>query len=87
MKTERGVMVMKGGKAWGKTYEDGRSTSYGWIAPENAPIHDPEYCTKTTDIVCEGSSYIEELKTGALVEVERLTEVKIVNLLNLTISK
>ena len=79
MKTERGVMVMKDGKAWGITYEDGRSTSYGWMEPEDAPIHNPKFCQKPTDVTCEDSHYTEELKTGRLVEVERVTEVKILD--------
>jgi hypothetical protein len=76
MKVETGVMVMKDGLAWGKDYEDGQCTSYGWIFPEYAPIHDPKFCTDTTDVTYEGSHYIDELKTGHLVSVERITEVK-----------
>lgn len=75
MKVERGVMVMKGGKAWGVIYEDGRSTEYGWMAPEDAPIHDPKYCKKPTDVTYQGSHHIPELKKGQLVHVERRTEV------------
>lgn len=77
MKVERGVMVMKDGKAWGITYKDGYSTSYGWIEPEDAPIHDPEFCKNPTDVTWQGSHYVDELKTGKLVEVERVTKVKI----------
>lgn len=77
MKVERGVMVMKDGKAWGITYKDGHSTSYGWMDPEDAPIHNPEFCKKPTDVTWQGSHYTAELKTGKLVEVERVTEVKI----------
>lgn len=75
MKIESGVMIMKDGKAWGKTYEDGRETCYGWIAPEDAPIHNPEYCRETTDVTYNGSPYTAELKTGKLVSVERRTKV------------
>lgn len=77
MKTETGVMIMKDGKAWGVVYEDGRSTSYGWMDPEDAPIHDPKYCTKTTDATYQGSHYTKELLMGKLVSVERTTTVKI----------
>ena len=77
MKVECGVMVMKNGKAWGKTYEDGHSTSYGWVDPESAPIHNPKYCTKPTDVTWSGSHYLNELETGKLVEVERVTEVRV----------
>lgn len=75
MKIERGVMVMKDGKAWGITYEDGHSTSYGWMAPEDAPIHDPRYCKKPTDVTWKDSYLTKELETGELVFVERRTEV------------
>lgn len=56
MKIETGVMVMKDGKAWGIIYEDGRSTSYGWMAPENAPIHDPEFCLRKCVMPCAADS-------------------------------
>jgi len=75
MKIETGVMVMKDGKAWGVAWEDGRSTSYGWIAPEDAPIHDPRYCKKPEDVTYRESHYVAELRTGKLVQVERRTEV------------
>jgi hypothetical protein len=75
MKIERGVMVMKGGKAWGKTWDDGYSTSYGWVCAEDAPIHDPTSCKKPTDVTYKGSHYTAELNTGKLVMVERRTEV------------
>lgn len=76
MKIETGVMVMKDGKGWGETYADGHSTSYGWMEPEDAPIRDPRYCTKPTDATWAGSHYVDELKTGTIVKVERRTEVK-----------
>lgn len=75
MKIERGVMVMKDGKAWGVVYEDGHSTAYGWMAPEDAPIHNPDYCKKPSDVTYRDSPYINELNTGELVMVERRTEV------------
>lgn len=77
MKVEEGVMVVKDGKAWGVVYEDGYSTSYGWMDIESAPIHDPRYCTHTTDVVWQGSHYIPELLTGKLVKVRRTTTVEI----------
>jgi hypothetical protein len=77
MKVERGVMIMKNGKAWGITYADGHETSYGWMAPEDAPIHNPQVCKKPTGVTWRGSPYIGELITGTLVAVERRTEVVI----------
>ena len=75
MKTEKGVMVMKDGKAWGCVYEDGHSTSYGWMDAEIAPIHDPRSCTKPTDVTYVGSHYTAELSKAKLVMVERTTTV------------
>ena len=68
---------MKGGKAWGETYADGHSTSYGWMDAESAPIHDPKYCKKPTDVTSKGSHYTKELETGKIVHVERTTSVRI----------
>lgn len=79
MKIERGVMVMKDGKAWGVEYADGRHTEYGWIAPEDAPIHDPRYCRRPSDVTYPGSHYTAELSTGELVMVERRTEVTVLS--------
>lgn len=75
---EKGVMVMKNGKAWGIEYEDGHSTAYGWVHPTIAPIRDPKYCKKTTDVTYRGSPYIEELETAQLVMVERKTTVRLI---------
>ena len=75
MKIEKGVMPMKNGKAWGIEYSDGHATVYGWIAPEDAPMHDPKFCVKTTDVTYAGSQHESELETAELVAVERRTEV------------
>lgn len=77
MKIETGVMVMKDGKAWGIVYEDGQSACSGWIDVESAPIHDPKYCKKTTDVTFEHSHHTTELETAKLVEVKRITTVEI----------
>ena len=78
-KIERGLMVMKDGKAWGEEYADGQSTSYGWLNPadKRAEIHNPEFCKKPTDVTYKGSHYTDELLTAKLVSVERVTTVKI----------
>lgn len=75
MKVETGVMVMKNGKAWGVEYEDGKSKSYGWIDPEDAPISNPMSCKETTDVTYKNSPYIRELLTAKLVNVKRITQV------------
>ncbi len=75
MRIETGVMVMKDGKAWGIAYEDGHITSYGWIDPEKAPIHDPRYLKTPTDATYRNSPHIAELETAKVVRVDRRTEV------------
>lgn len=75
MKIEEGVMIMLDGKAWGVTYEDGHSTSYGWIAPEGAKIRDPKYCRCPADATYRGSYLMKELRKGKIVPVKRTTTV------------
>lgn len=70
---------MKNGRAWGRIYEDGQSTCFGWMDPECAPIHDPQFCLKPTDVTYPGSHYIKELSTAKLVMVERTTTVSILS--------
>lgn len=77
MKIERGVMVMKDGKAWGCTYEDGQITTFGWMDPEDAPIHNPRYCKKPTDVTYKTSPDIKELRTAKVVHVKRVITVEI----------
>ena len=69
---------MKDGKAWGETHSDGHSTCYGWMEPESAPIHNPKFCTKPTDVTYKGSHYTRELETAEIVHVKRKTTVEIV---------
>ena len=72
---ETGVMVMKDGMGWGIVYVDGHSTCYGWMSASEAPIHNPEYCKKPTDVTYKGSHYTKELETATLVSVVRKTEI------------
>jgi hypothetical protein len=72
---EIGVMVMKDGKGWGVVYEDGHSTCEGWIPATEAPIRNPEFCKKPTDVTYKGSHYTKELETATLVPVMRKTEI------------
>jgi hypothetical protein len=78
VKIEKGVMIMKGGLAWGVEYQDGQSRAHGWINPADAPMRDPRYCTVPTDATYKGSPDEAELATGKIVAVERRTEVFIV---------
>lgn len=76
MKIESGVMVMKNGLAWGKCYSDGHSTAFGWVNPENAELHNPKYLTRPEHLTYSGSIYEDELRTGKIVHVERVTTVR-----------
>ena len=76
MKVEHGVQVMKNGKAWGVVYSDGRETNFGWLDPEDAPIHSSEHCQHPTDVTWLGSPYVEELSTAEIVPVKRTTSVE-----------
>lgn len=75
MKIETGVMIMKNGKGWGKTYEDGRSIEYGWMDVEEAKIYDPRFLKRPEDATYKNSPHIEELRKGSIVYVERITQV------------
>ena len=70
-------ILISDGKAWGVTYQDGLSTAYGWVAPEAAPIHDPQFCRKPTDVTYSDSPYRAELSTAKLVKVKRTTTVDV----------
>jgi hypothetical protein len=78
VKAEFGVMLMKDGRAWGKSHDDGFSTHYDWIDPVDAPIHDPCYCTKPSDVTYEGSPNLSQIESGVLVQVVRVTCVEII---------
>ena len=78
MKFERGVMLMKGKKGWGKVYADGHSTEYGWMDIEDAPIHNPRYCKKPSDVTWPNDCNLEEINSGQLVAVERITCVTLI---------
>ena len=73
MKQEIGVQVMKDGKAWGTVYEDGHSCCYGWMSPDEAPIHNPKFTRKPESVTYKGSPDIKELRKGKLVNVIRTT--------------
>jgi len=78
MKTETGVIIVKDGKAWGKTHSDGNSTSYGWMNIESAKIYSQEFVTKPTDVTYRGSFDERELSTGKIVRVRRTTNVELI---------
>lgn len=77
VRVERGVMIVKDGKGWGKVYDDGQVTHYGWMELEKAPIHNSRYLRKPEDATYKNSPYIEELQKGKIVHVERTTTVSL----------
>lgn len=77
VKVEQGVLVMKDGKAWGVTYEDGRETCYGWLEPAKAVLSDPRRVKKPTDLTYPGSRHVAELKTARVAKVTRTVIVQI----------
>ena len=79
MKTETGVMVIKNGKGWGTKYSDGQCTEYGWVDYADAIISDPRYISAPEDLTYDGSYLVEELKTGKMFMVERVTTVSILD--------
>lgn len=77
MKTERGVMLMKDGKAWGGISYGWNDYHEGWMDPcdvEHVKIYDPTYCKRRCHVA---RCYTPELEGSKLVHVERTTEVKI----------
>jgi hypothetical protein len=78
VKREEGLLLMKGDKAWGIVYEDGRSTSYGWMNPADAPLHNPKFCTKPSDVTYDGDYNLPEIRKGRLVPVVRETVVRVI---------
>ena len=77
MKIETGVMIVKGDKGWGVICSDGHSTTDGWVNLADATIYNPEFCTTPESATYQGSHYVEDLRSGKLVNVERITTVKI----------
>lgn len=72
-----GYMVMKGVLAWGVTYEDGHSTSYGWVCPTKATMVDHKL-KSPTDLTYPNSYLISELKTGTVVKVKKTITIEVV---------
>jgi len=76
---KEGTMVVMGDQAWGVTYNDGKSCSYGWVNPAQAQMG-TEFVKKPTDVTYPGSSYERELnKPGVkVVKVRRTTTIEVV---------
>lgn len=62
--------------AWGVTYSDGRSTSYGWVPAtdiEKVSLCNPEFCKLPADVTYVGSPYTSVLEKNGKVVPIRLT--------------
>lgn len=68
---EEGVVCELDGKYWGKQYQDGYSTAYGWGNIENARISDPKFCKIPEDMTYKGSPDAEILARGRLIAIRK----------------
>ena len=75
--TERGVMVVKDGKAWGAVPNGWDHPTHGWVAPLHGRLCNPEFVGTPSDILSPHSFSKEEINTGRLVPVERVTHVTV----------
>jgi hypothetical protein len=70
------TVIEKNGKYWGVEYQDGHSTSYGWLDDiEKARTVDPKYYKKPTDAIWQGDRLgVIELSTARLVTYKVVSE-------------
>ncbi len=90
-KTERieeGIVILYNGPnpalknhAWGVEYEDGQSTSMGWVPVtdvDKVVISNAEFVKVPSDVTYKGSHYVTELnRNGKITKVRRTTTVEI----------
>lgn len=74
---ERGVMIVKEGKAWGSVPTDWDHPTPTWVDPIHGHLHKPEFIRKPSDILSPHSLSKEEINSGKLVPVERVTHVTV----------
>lgn len=76
-----GTDPSKKNQAWGETYSDGQSTSYGWVPAtdlEKVKLCNPEFCKLPTDVTYVGSPYTGELeKNGKIVPIRLTTTMEL----------
>lgn len=77
IKVIEGVAAEYNGEFWGKQYEDGCSTSYGFGSFDKAIIHEAQFCKKATDFTHNPETTLgynpdyNELKKAKLVKVKK----------------
>lgn len=74
---ERGVMIVKDGKAWGSVPTGWDHPTPTWVDPIYGHLHKPEFIRKPSDILSPHSLYKEEIDLGKIVSVERVTHVTV----------
>lgn len=62
MSTQTKVVIEKNGLFWGVLYEDGQSTSYGWVPFEQATQYSGEYLKEPKDATYRGSHDEQKLQ-------------------------
>ena len=74
---ERGVMIVKDGKAWGSVPTGWDHPTTTWVDPIHGQLHKPEFIKKPSDILSPHSLSKEEIDLGKIVPVERVTHVTV----------
>lgn len=70
---EEGLVLELDGKFWGKKYEDGQCTEYGWTDIKKADLSNPKFCHKPSDMTYRDSPDITEMNKGRLIMIKRIT--------------
>jgi len=79
IKEETGVMLVKDGKAWQETYDDGRSKEFGFGDIHNAELRDQRYVMLPLDFTWPGSHYVKEVCKGDVVKVKRTVIIEVLD--------
>lgn len=74
---ERGVMIVKDGKAWGAVPTGWGHPTQGWVNPIYGHLHKPEFIKIPSDILSPHSLSKEEINQGRIVPAERVTHVTV----------
>ena len=77
-KEETGIMIVKNGKGWAVTREDGHFTEHGWVNLTDATLYKSGYITKPTDVTYEGSPDTKELIDAKVVYVKKTIKIEII---------
>ena len=74
---ERGVMIVKEGKAWGSVPTGWDHPTPTWVDPIHGRLCKPEFIRKPSDILSPHSLSKEEIDLGKIMPVERVTQVTV----------